>query len=133
MPVQVWHDPVEVPDAAPPELNASTHRSRSALERVLADPADEGAWIDLADTYDEMAPEWTEWAQEQPWYAASVAAGLTHAKPAQWLVEVGCGTGQATGVLGRLGPPVVATDINMSMLREAPVLAHVSYVAADVR
>ena len=133
MPVQVWHDPVEVPDAPPPELNASTHRSRAALERVLTDPGDDGAWIDLAATYDEMAPEWTEWVQTQPWYAAPVAAGLSHAKPVPWLVEVGCGTGQATEMLSRVGPPVVATDVNMSMLCAAPALPHVCYLAADVR
>jgi len=133
MPVQLWYDPVEVPDAPPPELNASTHRSRVALERVLADPADDKAWAELAVTYDEMASEWTEWAETQPWYAAAVAAGLQHARPVDWIVEIGCGTGQATELLSRVGTPVLATDINVSMLRGAPVLPHVRYLAADVR
>jgi SAM-dependent methyltransferase len=133
MPVQVWYEPVEIPDAPPPELNASTHRSRLALERVLTDPGDDSAWAELAVTYDEMAPEWTEWVEQQPWYAAGVAAGLQHARSVEWIAEIGCGTGQATQLLSRVGPPVVATDINVSMLREAPPLPHVCYVAADVR
>lgn len=133
MPVQLWHDPVEIPNAPPPELHASTHRSRLALERVLADPADDKAWAKLAAAYDEMAPEWTEWAQTQPWYAAPVTAGLAYARPVAWLAEIGCGTGQATEVLSRVGPPVVATDVNLSMLGGAPELPHVRYVAADVR
>ncbi|NUT34322.1 MAG: class I SAM-dependent methyltransferase [Hamadaea sp.] len=133
MPVQVWHPPVEIPNLPAPDLKASTHRSRKDLERVLADHADAAAWDDLVVTYDEMAAEWTEWAREQPWYAAAVSAGMAHARPVRWLLEVGCGTGQATEVLSKVGPAVIATDVNVSMLRGAPALPRVSYVAADVR
>jgi SAM-dependent methyltransferase len=141
MAVSLWHSAVDRPDTPPPQLNASTHRSRLALERVLADPDDADAYKALAVAYDEMAPEWTAWAQAQHWYAATVAAGMRHAKPARWLLEVGCGTGQATAVLSALGdggredggPAVIATDVNDSMLLGAPALARTSYMQVDVR
>jgi SAM-dependent methyltransferase len=133
MPVQQWHTPVEPPDAPPPQLNAANHRSRAALERILADPADAQAWCELVLTYDEMAPEWTDWVTQQPWYAASVAAGLAHARSVPWLLEVGCGTGQATEVLSVAGPRIIATDVNISMLAAAPAFPRTSYVQADVR
>jgi len=133
MAVTRWHDAVERPDGPPPELNAATHRSRIALERVLADPHDDDAYKALAVVYDEMAGEWTDWVQTQIWYAAPVADGMGHATPVPWLVEVGCGTGQATVVLSGIGPSVIATDINASMLGGAPALARTSYVQADVR
>jgi SAM-dependent methyltransferase len=133
MAVSRWHNAVERPDAPAPQLNASTHRSRIALERVLADPDDAEAYKALAVAYDEMAPEWTEWVQTQPWYATPVAVGMGHARPVPWLLEVGCGTGQATAVLSGVGPAVVATDVNASMLHGAPPLARTHYVLADVR
>jgi len=133
MAVSRWHSAVEPPDQPAPQLNAATHRSRVALERVLADPDDADAYKALVVVYDEMAPEWTEWVQVQPWYTASVTAGMRHARPVSWLLEVGCGTGQATAVLSGLGPHVVATDVNASMLRGAPALPRTSYVQADVR
>jgi SAM-dependent methyltransferase len=133
MAVSLWHSASDQPDSPAPQLNASTHRSRAALERVLVDPHDDAAYEALAAAYDEMAPEWTEWARDQHWYAASVAAGLAHAQPVSWIVEVGCGTGQATGILSGIGAFVVATDVNSSMLLGAPALAHTAYVQADVR
>ena len=81
MPVEVWHETVEVPQDPPPQLNAENHRSRLALERLLADPGDEATWETLAHTYDEMAAEWTDWAKEQHWYAAPIAVGLAHIRP----------------------------------------------------
>jgi SAM-dependent methyltransferase len=133
MPVLMWHNAVEPPDDPAPQLGAGVHRSRIALERVLADPDDDGAYRDLMVAYDEMAPEWTDWTRAQRWYAAPVAAGMTHARTVPWLLEVGCGTGQATAVLSAAGVRVVATDVNSSMLAAAPRLAHTSYVLADVR
>ncbi len=133
MPVQVWQDAVEVPQDPPPQLNAENHRSRAALERILKDPFDDAAWADLVRTYDEMAPEWTDWAKDQHWYAAPVSVGLAHIRPVPWIVEVGCGTGQATLVLSKAGPPVLATDVNESMLTGAPCLPQTHYLAADVR
>lgn len=128
-----WHDDGEPADASPPDLAASSHASRAALERILTDPHDDSAWGFLAETYDEMSAEWTVWAREQPWYAAPVATGLIHAQPTRLAVEVGCGTGQATTILDGLCPKVIATDINVSMLDGAPALPDTRYVAADVR
>src|SRR5262245_47537499 len=133
MAVSRWHGAVEQPDSPAPQLNAAKHRSRIALERVLADPDDGEAYKALAVAYDEMAPEWTEWVQTQHWYATAVAVGMKHAKPVPWLVEVGCGTGQATAVLSGIGPKVIATDVNASMLHGAPALPRTCYVLADVR
>jgi ubiquinone/menaquinone biosynthesis C-methylase UbiE len=133
MAISLWHRAVDRPDTPAPQLNASTHHSRAALERVLANPEDDAAFEALAEIYDEMAPEWTEWVQTQHWYAASVAAGLAHAQPVPWIVEIGCGTGQATRLLSGVGAMVVATDVNSSMLFGAPALARTRYVQADVR
>jgi SAM-dependent methyltransferase len=133
MAVRRWHGAVERPDEPPPDLNATTHRSRIALERVLADPDDSDAYKALAVAYDEMSDEWTAWAVTQPWYTAAVTAGMSHAASVPWLVEVSCGTGQATAVLSAIGPSVVATDVNASMLHLAPALPRTSYVQADVR
>ena len=49
-------------------------------------------------------------------------AGLGHAKPAAWAFEVGCGTGQATAPLTGFTSRVIATDVNLSMVDQAPQL-----------
>src|SRR5215218_8712646 len=128
-----WHAAIDIPTEAPFEMNAPTHRSRLALERVLVDPDDQSAWDFLADTYDDMSSEWTEWAQGQHWYNASVRAGLSHARPAAWAFEVGCGTGQATAPLTGFAARVIATDVNLSMVDQAPQLPDVQYLVSDVR
>lgn len=128
-----WHPPTDVPTEPPYEMNAPTHRSRVALERVLADPGDRDAWDFLAQTYDEMADEWSAWARSQHWYGSPVRAGLGCAKPAPWALEVGCGTGQATAPLTGFARRVVATDVNRSMLARATRLPSVAYVVCDVR
>jgi SAM-dependent methyltransferase len=133
MPHLHWHPPTDVPTEPPFEMNAPTHRSRVALERVLAHPDDDGAWGFLAHTYDEMAAEWPEWATSQHWYNSPVRSGLSHAKPVPWALEVGCGTGQATAPLTGFTRRIVATDVNQSMLALAPRLPEVGYVVCDVR
>jgi len=128
-----WHDDADPADGDAPDLSAASHASRAALERVLADPHDDSSWEFLAETYDEMSDDWTEWVQDQLWYAAPVATGLVHTHPTRLAVEVSCGTGQATAVLDRLCPAVLATDVNLSMLEGAPALPSTRYLAADVR
>lgn len=128
-----WHPATEVPHEPPYDMQAATHRSRSALDRVLADADDDDAWRALARTYDEMSAEWTEWALGQHWYNAPVRAGLALARRVGLALEVGCGTGQATAPLTGFAPRVVATDVNMSMLARAVELPEVHYVACDVR
>jgi SAM-dependent methyltransferase len=128
-----WHSASDSPNELPFEMHAPTHRSRLALERVLADPRDEPAWAALAETYDQMAAQWTEWAQSQHWYNAPIRAGLSHAKPVALALEVGCGTGQATAPLTGFTSRIVATDINFSMVSLAPRLPEVRYVVSDVR
>jgi SAM-dependent methyltransferase len=132
-PALKWHPPVDPPTAPPPDLHAATHRSRIALTQVLADPNDEQAWTGLTDQYDEMAAEWTDWADEQPWYTAPVTAGLAHANPADLIVELSCGTGQATSVLAAIGAQVIATDVNAAMLERATPRPNTRYVRVDVR
>lgn len=128
-----WHPAAEVPTVAPPELNAPTHQSRSALERVLADPQDVTAWAFLTMTYEEMAAEWREWAGGVPWYDAPVRVGLLHAKPAPWAFEVGCGTGEATATLAEHVPLVIPSDVNAAMVSRAPRIPNARALVADVR
>lgn len=128
-----WHAPADVPTEPPPDLNGSTHRSRLALERILRAPDDDEAWAFLTETYADMADEWPQWARSQPWYDHPVRVGLRHAALAPWAVEVGCGSGEATGALAESIGLVVASDINTAMVRLAPPLAGACYVVSDVR
>jgi SAM-dependent methyltransferase len=129
-----WHPTTPVPTEPPPDLGAATHRSRIALESILCDPDDESSWDLLAEFYEEAAEGWDEWVATQPWYVAPVEAGLTLAKPADLVVEVSCGSGQATALLDAHAPVVVATDTSLSMLADAPrTLPHTRYAVADVR
>jgi len=129
-----WHPPTHAPSEPPPDLHAGTHRSRRALERVLRDPHDESAWDELADFYDDNAEDWDEWVATQPYYIAPVEAGLVHAKPAEVVLEVSCGSGQATGLLDAYAPLVLATDTSMAMLADAPrALRRTRYAEVDVR
>lgn len=127
-----WHPTTYVPSEPPPDLAAATHRSRVALESVLRDPYDRTGWDFLAEYYDESAEEWDDWVATQPWYLAPVEAGLAHTKPVDVVVEVSCGSGQATLLLDAYAPLVIATDRNMSMLVEAPKAAHTTYAVVDV-
>ncbi|MFS8478309.1 MAG: class I SAM-dependent methyltransferase [Micromonosporaceae bacterium] len=129
-----WHEPTGRPTEPPPDLAAGAHRSRIALERILADPYDDEAWGLLSAYYDEAADGWGEWVQTQRWYVAPVRAGLDHAKPAETVLEVSCGSGQATPLLDAYAPLVLATDSSPSMLAEAPrALRHTRYALVDVR
>ena len=127
-----WHPAVDQPTEAAFEMDAPVHRSRLALERVLADPADTGAWHHLVEIYDDQAVQWTEWARSQRWYVSPVRAGLANAKPVPWAFEVGCGTGQATAPLAAMGR-VLASDVNQAMIERAPRLPGVTYLLGDVR
>jgi len=130
----LWHPTTHVPSEPPPDLAADSHRSRAALERVLKDPLDEEAWDLLAAYYDEAAEGWEEWVATQPWYVAPVEAGLARARPARMVVEVSCGSGQATPLLDAYASLVVATDTSDDMLSEAPrTLARTRYAIVDVR
>lgn len=128
-----WHEPTDVPTEAPFQMQAPTHRSRLALERVLTDPDDQAAWANLVEIYHDQAPEWTEWARSQHWYNAPVRAGLRHVTPVPWAFEVGCGTGQATAPLTGFTACVLASDVNQAMIDRAPRLPEVRYLLADVR
>jgi hypothetical protein len=121
-----WHDAADVPTEPPPDLKGATHRSRIALEQVLADPNDEAAWDFLAESYAEMAAEWREWAEsQQRWYDSPIRVGLAHSKPVPWAYEVGCGTGEATVPL--------STDVNLAMISLALRPANARFVVSDVR
>jgi SAM-dependent methyltransferase len=129
-----WHPATHLPTAPPPDLGASRHRSRLALECILRDPGDEAAWDLLYRYYDESAEGWDDWTDTQPWYVAPLEAGLTHAKPADVVVEVSCGSGQATPLLSAYAPLVLATDTSLHMLAEAPrTLPNTHYASVDVR
>jgi SAM-dependent methyltransferase len=129
-----WHPAADVPTEAPPDLKGATHRSRVALEQLLADPDNEPSWDILAESYAEMAAEWREWAvSQQQWYDSPVRVGLLHTKPVSWALEVGCGTGEATAPLAEHAPTVVSTDVNLEMISRALRPANARFVAADVR
>lgn len=129
-----WHLPTDVPPAPPPDLKGATHASRAALERVLANPGDAAAWGFLAGSYADMAAEWRDWAASQEqWYDSPVRTGLQHTKPASWVFEVGCGTGEATVALAGSAPLVVSTDVNEAMVARALRPANARFVVNDVR
>lgn len=122
-----------VADGPMTDLHAPVHPSRRALHRVLTDPDDEASWDSLADAYDEMSDIWTDWAEGEHEYLDPVKVGLEYAKPAELVLEVACGTGQATVLLDAYTRTVLATDVNLSMLADAPTLPNTRYVVADVR
>jgi len=122
-----------VPTEPPPDLGAATHRSRLALEHVLANPEDDASWDFLAETYAEMADEWPEWIVSQHWYDSPVRTGLRYSTPASLALEVGCGTGGATATLAGHTRTLIATDVNDEMLALATRLPNVHYVVSDVR
>lgn len=129
-----WHPPADIPTAPPPQLNASNHSSRVALERVLADPDDAPAWDFLATSYAEMAAEWRKWADsQQQWYDSPVRVGLPHTKPAPWAFEVGCGTGEATVPLAGHTPLVISSDVNIAMVSRAVRPPNARFLVSDVR
>ena len=128
-----WWPATDVPDGAAPDLRAAVHPSRRRLEHVLRDPADQESWTFLAHTYDEMSGEWSQWADDQHLYVSPLRAGLDRARRADWVLEVGCGTGQAGPVLDRFTAFTVCTDVNLSMLAAAPRTDRRLYLAADVR
>ncbi|HET9518252.1 MAG TPA: methyltransferase domain-containing protein [Actinoplanes sp.] len=128
-----WWPATDVPEGTAPDLRAATHRSRRSLHALLHNPADRQAWDALAATYDEMAADWSQWADHQDHYLSPLRAGLAKARPAEWVLEVGCGTGQAAPVLGQLTGLAVSTDVNLSMVAAAARTGNQSYVVADVR
>lgn len=129
----VWYSPTMVPKSAPTKLGGPEHPSREALRRVLERPGDQSAWDKLAAAYEAMATIWTDWAAGEAEYVDPVRAALPHTRPASWVLEVSCGTGQASEVLDGHAGAVLATDVNRSMLTDAPTLPHTTYAVADVR
>lgn len=117
----------------PPDLHADTHPSRRFQERLLANPSDEEAWNGLRTTYAEQAPTWRAWTASQHGYALPVQAGLKHAAPAPWAVEICCGTGEATTHIAAQMPHVLACDLNLPMLAYRANIPGVTWLAADVR
>ncbi|MDG9704355.1 class I SAM-dependent methyltransferase [Streptomyces sp. DH37] len=117
----------------PPDLKADVHPSRRFQERLLDDPGDREAWQGLRSSYDRMAGEWREWTEEQHGYDLAVREGLCRIRPAEWAVEICCGTGEATAAVAAAVPSVVACDLSLEMLRRRVDVPGVRWVAADVR
>ncbi|MGY1456007.1 class I SAM-dependent methyltransferase [Streptomyces sp. SS8] len=117
----------------PPDLKAEAHPSRRFQERLLENPEDRAAWQGLRASYDRMAEEWREWTDEQRGYDLPVREGLRRVRPAQWAVEICCGTGEATAAVASAVPSVVACDLSLEMLRRRVEVPGVRWVAADVR
>lgn len=123
------------PRAPSPGLLGAEHRSRHLLARVLED-GDEQAARQLVDEYDGQAPAWRAWTDEQVDYLAPLDDALRRAPlPAAPAVvlEVGCGTGEATQRLVRRFGAVLATDVSRQMLQRARDLPRAVYAAADAR
>jgi SAM-dependent methyltransferase len=123
----------DVDPEQPPDLHADTHPSRHFQERLLDDPTDADAWQWLHTSYADMAAEWREFTDAQAGYASSVRAGLRHAEPADWAVEICCGTGEATPHIVAAVPRVLACDLNLPMLTRHAAVRGVLWFAADVR
>ncbi|MFH0245873.1 class I SAM-dependent methyltransferase [Streptomyces sp. HK10] len=125
--------PADLPPTQAPDLNAGTHTSRLAQQRILTDPHDTDAWRTLTTTYADQAPIWKAWSGTQHGYDWPVRAGLARTRPAPWALELCCGTGEATTALAQAIPAVVATDINTEMLTRCGDLTGVRWRNADVR
>ncbi|WP_344633303.1 class I SAM-dependent methyltransferase [Streptomyces glaucosporus] len=117
----------------PPDLKADDHPSRRYQERLLRDPGDHEAWQGLRRSYDRMAEDWREWTEDQHGYDLAVCEGLRRVRPAEWAVEICCGTGEATAAIAGAVPAVVACDLSLEMLRRRVDVPGVRWVAADVR
>lgn len=121
------------PDTGPPDLRADVHPSRSFQERILRDPADDGAWRGLRSSYAAMSAEWRDWTSEQRGYDLPVRDGLRRIRPVPWAVEICCGTGEATTGIAEAVPRVFACDLNVPMLCRRTYVRGAGWFAADVQ
>jgi SAM-dependent methyltransferase len=118
----------EHPYAATPD-----HPSRALLDRLLAEPADDGAWDQLSSGYDRQAAAWDSWTSSVPQYLAALDAALQHVPPGGTALEVCCGPGTATRHIAMHASTVTATDASAEMIRRAPDIDGVTWLCADVR
>lgn len=124
---------VEITPHPGPELGATDHRSRLLQDRLLADPGDQPAALEMIGSYESMASTWSQWAAQFPDYASPVRAGLAYARERHRAVELCCGTGQGTEVLVDAGYTVAALDSSRAMLAGLPAPPRASRILADVR
>lgn len=106
----------------PPGFAGPDHPMRKVTRQVAFD----GGWDDeraakVAELFDSMAGGWTA-DHDSPERLAPLVDALERGDvPSGRVLELGSGTGLGTGVLRRcLGGPIVALDLAMEMLRNAP-------------
>ena len=129
---------VRLPDGRPPRETRTyaappTHPCRVWLERILRDESDEDAWRGLAAAYEEMAPEWRSWVATQSHYLDPISDALTRIGRVERAVEIGSGTGEATGLIAARARLVLAIDSSPAMISRSPVTPNVRWILGDVR
>ncbi|MHB8890984.1 MAG: class I SAM-dependent methyltransferase [Candidatus Limnocylindrales bacterium] len=109
------------------------HASRRLLERTLRDPADEAAWTDLVALYERQAADWQAWVDGNPHYLDALRAALVRIDPVSDVLEVCCGTGNATVMIAERAARVLAVDASAAMIARVPSIANVTWRQSDVR
>lgn len=114
--VLTWLPPGESPAAGRPGLDGAEHSSRRLLNELAAGSTTAADALRLL--YDEQAAEWSEWCASQPDYVVPLEDGLRRGvrRPVGRALEVSAGTGQATRLLARAFPWLVATDASAHMV-----------------
>jgi SAM-dependent methyltransferase len=129
---------VRLPDDQPPAEKRTyaaptTHPCRVWLQRILNDESDEDAWRGLGAAYEEMAPEWGSWVASQSHYLDPISDALTRIGRVEHAVEIGSGTGEATGLVAAQARLVLAIDSSPAMIARSPSMSNVRWILGDAR
>jgi SAM-dependent methyltransferase len=124
-------------DQLPPDTRTyaapRTHPCRVWLERILRAESDEDAWRGLGAAYEEMAPEWSAWVATQSHYLDPISDALSRIGRVDRAVELGAGTGEATGLIAAQARVVVAIDSSHAMIARSTATQNVRWILGDVR
>jgi SAM-dependent methyltransferase len=124
-------------DRLPPETRTYAaswaHPCRVWLERILRAESDEDAWMGLGNAYEEMAPGWRAWVATQSHYLDPISDALGRIGRVDRAVELGAGTGEATGLIAAQARVVVAVESSPAMIARSTATRNVRWILGDVR